>query len=96
MREAYSRKTAPALVREASPFALSISGVPISFSNALIFWLTAGWLMPMLLAALVKLPVSATAMNTFSLKSSNIFSSLFRKNKFNIFLPDYINLYKLH
>ena len=62
----------PWLVNVASPLFLLINVAPVSFSNALIFWLTAGWDMPRCLEAFVKLPVFATVMKTLSLKSSNI------------------------
>lgn len=70
--EAYSMNTFPCPVSTTSPLSLSNSFVPTVFSSSAIFWLTAGWDMPRTAAAFVKLPSSATVVNTFSLKSSNI------------------------
>lgn len=46
------------------------SSAPRLFSSSAMFWLTAGCDTPSALAAKVKLPFSATAMNILSLKSS--------------------------
>ena len=76
-RLAYSMKTRPSVVRTVSPFSLSNSLDLTVFSSSAIFWLTAGWVIRRTAAAFVKLRFSATAMNTFNLKSSNITSPFY-------------------
>lgn len=69
---AYSLNSFPLGVNVTEPLALSSRMESVTFSNSAIFWLTAGWLTPSLLAAFVNEPSSATAMKVLSLKSSNM------------------------